>query len=144
MGKEEEKKKDILNILGQRLKTARKELELQQKDMAEALGISPSHLSEIEAGKSNPGAEFLLKLSEKFNISVEYIFHGRGNILYDEDGKFADIEYDFKSDVDDLDKLIWLLRNSPYFKLSVFSHATRLIHQEADVIKSSIKLNKKN
>ena len=135
-------KRDALIEVGKRIKLARKELRVQQKDVAEALGVSPSHLSEIEAGKSNPSTDFHLKLSELYNISVEYIFHGRGKMFYDDDLKLTEEEFDFKSDVDTLDKLIWLLRNSAYFKVAMLTHASKFAHLEEDVIKSSIKKNK--
>lgn len=132
----------VLITVGERIKLARKELHLQQKDVAEAIGVSASHLSEVESGKANPNAEFLKKLSEKYNISVEYIIHGRGEIFYSDGSNITDQPFDFKSDVDTLEKLIWLLRNSPYFKLTMLTQAMKFVHQEEDLIKSSIKKNK--
>lgn len=136
-------REELANV-GKRVKIARKAMRAQQKEVAEALGVSPSHLSEIESGKANPSTDFHLKLSEKYNISVEYIFHGRGNIFYEDDGKITETAFDFKTDVDTIDKMIWLLRNSPYFKNMMLGHASKFIHQEEDVIKSSIAKHQDN
>ena len=137
-------KREELADVGKRIKIARKAIHVQQKDMADALDVSPSHLSEIEAGKSNPSTDFHLKLSELYNFSVEYIFHGRGKMFYEDDGKITETAFDFKTDVDTLDKMIWLLRNSPYFKNMMLGYASKFIHQEEDVIKSSIAKHQDN
>jgi len=136
--------REALGNVGKRVKIARKALRVQQKELAEKLGISSSHLSEIESGKSNPSTDFHLKLSELYNISVEYIFHGRGKMFYEDDGKISETAFDFKTDVDTLDKMIWLLRNSPYFKNMMLGYASKFIHQEEDVIKSSIAKHQDN
>ncbi len=134
--------REKLSKIGQRVKTARKALRVPQKEMADKLGVSPSHLSEIESGKANPSTEFHLKLSDLYNISVEYIYHGRGNIFYEDDGKITDEPFDFKSDVDSTEKLNWLVKNSAYFKHLVLGYASKLIIQEESTIKESIKKNK--
>ncbi len=136
--------RDELSNVGKRVKIARKTLKVQQKEVAEALGISPSHLSEIESGKANPSTDFHLKLSKLYNISVEYIFHGRGNMFYEENGIINETAFDFKSDVDSIEKLLWLLKNSPYFKNMMLGHASKFTLQEEEVIKSSIAKNKEN
>ncbi len=130
---------ETLPNVGTRIKQARTSLHVQQKDAAAALGVSPSHISEVESGKSNPSAFFVYKLSLVYNISVEYIFHGRGKMIYEPDSKFSEEVYDFTSDVDTLEKLFWLAKNSPYFKVEMFRHATKFTITEEDVIKSSIK-----
>lgn len=135
-------KREKLADVGKRVKAARKALRVPQKEMADALGVSPSHLSEIEGGKANPSTEFHLKLSEKYNISVEYIYHGKGNIFYEDDGKITDEPFDFESDVDSIEKLNWLLKNSGYFKHLILGYASKLIIQEEKTIKESIKKTK--
>ena len=134
-------KREKLAEVGKRVKTARKALKVPQKEMADALGVSPSHLSEIESGKANPSTDFHLKLSDSYNVSVEYIYHGRGKIFYEEDGKITDEPFDFKSDVDSTEKLNWLLKNSGYFKHLVLGYASKLIIEDESVIKQSIKKN---
>lgn len=134
-------KKQSLPGVGQRVKEARRTLQLQQQEMAEAMGVSSGHLSEIESGKASPNTDFHIKLSNLYNISVEYIIHGRGDMFYDH-GKTKEKPFDFKSDVDTLEKLHWLLENSGYFRTSIMTYASKIIIEEEKVIKQSIKKSK--
>jgi transcriptional regulator with XRE-family HTH domain len=53
---------------------------LTQKQLAESLGISKSHLSEIESGKKNPTLEMLEKYSKTFNMPVSSIMFFSENL----------------------------------------------------------------
>jgi len=141
MSKKKEVKRGPLAEVGKRIKIARKARGIQQKVAAEALGVSPSHLSEIEAGKSNPSTDFHLRLSDLYNISVEYIFHGRGKMFYDEE-KPKEEEFDLSADVDSLEKLMWLAKNSHYFKMGMLLQATKFLHTDMEHIKISFDSNK--
>lgn len=56
-------------MLPRALKTIREIHQMQQSDLAERLGISKSHLSEVESGKKkNVSVELLKKYSEVFDI----------------------------------------------------------------------------
>ncbi len=131
-----------LAAVGKRIKKARKSLKLQQQEMAAAMGISPSHLSEIESGKANPGTDIHIKLANLYNISVEYIIRGQGQMLYDTDSKITDEPFDLKSDVDTLDKLNSLLKHSGYFRNAIFAYASKFIIQEESLIEKSIEKNR--
>ncbi|CAB1242381.1 SOS-response repressor and protease LexA [Clostridiaceae bacterium BL-3] len=52
----------------------RESLNMSQKDMASALGISSSFYIKIELGQRNPSFNFIKKMKEKFNINVDEIF----------------------------------------------------------------------
>ncbi|MBW4424857.1 helix-turn-helix transcriptional regulator [uncultured Nostoc sp.] len=47
--------------------------DLTQKQLAEKLGISKSHISEIESGKKTPSLELLNQYSKAFDIPVSSI-----------------------------------------------------------------------
>ncbi len=128
--------------IGNRLKQARKSLHIQQKDAALKLDVSAGHLSEIEAGKANASLDLLLRLAELYNISSEYIFSGRGEMFYDAAGKGREEPFDFTSDVDNMDDLLWLLKNSGYVKVSVMGYVSKLIIDEETVIKTSLRKKK--
>jgi putative transcriptional regulator len=48
----------------------RKEKKLNTKEIAQILGVSPTHYNDIENGKRNPSIELSLKISEFFNVPV--------------------------------------------------------------------------
>jgi transcriptional regulator with XRE-family HTH domain len=53
---------------------------LTQTQLAESLGVSKSHLSEIESGKKNPTIEMLEKYSDVFNMPVSSIMFFSENL----------------------------------------------------------------
>lgn len=110
--------------------------------MAEILDISPSHLSEIESGKANPNADFIMKLSKSYNISAEYLIHGRGDMFYDVHVKMTPEVFDFNGSVDTVEKLNWLVKNSPFFKVSILRLASVLLLEDEQLIKKSLDKNK--
>lgn len=58
-----------MNTLGQNLVAYRKRAGLNQKDLASALGISPTRLNYWEKGKAKPTIEFIEKIAETLSIS---------------------------------------------------------------------------
>jgi len=126
------------NTIGSRIKLIRKKLFLQQKDVAAAIGVSSSHLSEIESGKSSANADFILKLSVRYNVSVEYIFHGRGEIFYQDESKLTDDPFDFNGAVNSISDFNWLVKHSSYVRISAMAFVSKLLLTEEAEIKRSI------
>jgi transcriptional regulator with XRE-family HTH domain len=48
---------------------------LKQKDLADALGLSPSHLSEVESGKKQVTMELLEKYADYFKIPASSLLY---------------------------------------------------------------------
>ena len=69
--------------IGERVKEVRKALKFQQKEMAAGLKMSVSYLSEIESAHAKPGPEFFITFSGTYNVSLEYLLLGRGDMLCD-------------------------------------------------------------
>ncbi|WP_052126292.1 helix-turn-helix domain-containing protein [Ureibacillus massiliensis] len=63
--------------INERIKNLRKLLNLNQTTFAKAIGISQAALSDLEKGKSKPSIETLISISDKFNISIDWIIRGR-------------------------------------------------------------------
>ena len=60
------------DTLGKRLRAIRKERKLTQIEVAEAVGISRSHLAQIEGGK-DPGFRTFRDLAQFFNVSLDFL-----------------------------------------------------------------------
>jgi transcriptional regulator with XRE-family HTH domain len=60
-------------ILRQRLVDLRKEQKLSQDDVARAISVSKSQVSNWEQGKGNPSVENLIGLAKLFNVSTDYL-----------------------------------------------------------------------
>lgn len=63
--------------MGKRLRRTRTQLELTREQFAEAVGISPQFLAEIENGKKGMSADTLFKICNRFNLSADYILLGK-------------------------------------------------------------------
>jgi putative transcriptional regulator len=46
----------------------------KQKEFAEIIGVSVSHMCMLESGKRTPSLELAYKISDKFDLSVEDIW----------------------------------------------------------------------
>ena len=58
------------------LKTIRKEKNLNQQKVAMDLNTSRESLSYYENGKREPSLDLLKKMSEYFNVSIDYLITG--------------------------------------------------------------------
>lgn len=53
-----------------RLKALRLERKWTQADLASMLGVSPSHISEMEQGKKNPSRPLLAQMATIFHVPI--------------------------------------------------------------------------
>ena len=58
--------------LGIRIREKRKSMNIQQKDMAIAIGTATNHLSDIERGRKKPSLELLMRISSFLDTPVDY------------------------------------------------------------------------
>ena len=62
------------------VKATRQHLGMQQRDLAEAIGVSRQTLSLIEAGETVPSTQIALALARELGCRVEDLFSLRGEI----------------------------------------------------------------
>lgn len=62
--------------IGQRIRTRRKALKMNQAELAELLGISNNHMSSIENGKHSTKLETFLKLCECLKTTPNHLLLG--------------------------------------------------------------------
>lgn len=61
--------------IGRRIRQVRG-FDLTQGDFAEELGISQSQLSKYERGLMSPPADVLVRIKQKFKVSVDWLLTG--------------------------------------------------------------------
>lgn len=61
-----------MEILCKRLKKLREELNLSQEDVGRVIGVNKSAISYYEKGRNIPSIEYLAKLAEYYNKSLDY------------------------------------------------------------------------
>lgn len=60
-------------LLKERVRTLRKEMNLNQQELGEALGLSQKAISTIENGSRTTTIEKLVMLAEYFHVSTDYL-----------------------------------------------------------------------
>jgi transcriptional regulator with XRE-family HTH domain len=125
--------------IGLRLKTVRKKLQVQQKDMAATMKVAASYLCEIENGKGNPGPEFFVRLAGEYPINLHYLFMGVGEMLVDEEGKAKKQEIDVDDPVETVEQVARLIEDSVYLRNIVMTCVNKTLFEEKEIIKDNIK-----
>jgi transcriptional regulator with XRE-family HTH domain len=132
-------KENLIKGIGKRLQELRRILSLQQNEMAQAVGLTPGYLSEIENGhKSNPGIATFYKISRHYNVSLDYLVHGIGDMfLPDKDGDEKRRQDIFKG-LESIEDVTWLMKNSRFIKNTLLAYAVKMILENESVIKTEI------
>lgn len=63
------------HAVGQRIRHLRG-FQITQRELAERLGVSQGHLSYMERGEKEIGAEILLRIGREFGKSIEWLLMG--------------------------------------------------------------------
>lgn len=66
----------LIMSFGTRITNLRKNLKLTQQELADKLGISRAALSHYEKDRRDPDSDTLIKLSEFFDVSIDYLLKG--------------------------------------------------------------------
>lgn len=72
------------------LKLIRKERNVTQEELAELLGVSRQAISKWESGNGYPETEKLITISQKLNISIDYLLNDKSNIEQKGNRRFQD------------------------------------------------------
>jgi transcriptional regulator with XRE-family HTH domain len=131
-------KKEHLKELGKRLKTLREELGMNQKKFAAAIGISGSLLSQIETGQKNPVYEFLYKLMREYQVSLDWLFSGKGEMFLKRKPEVEAGEDKYIDEIESIDDLVWYLEHSNLFNLNVMGYSARFFFENEDHIKKEL------
>lgn len=59
--------------IGKRIREARKKKKLSQSELSELLNISPSHMSDIENGKTNIGLDIFMHITQILEVSADWL-----------------------------------------------------------------------
>jgi transcriptional regulator with XRE-family HTH domain len=132
------KKKHLID-LGKRLKKARMSLGLQQKEMAEGIGVKPPYISSLETGKrSNPSIALLFYLSRHYHISLDYLLHGTGEMFLPSEASDEEMDRYHYPDFNSIDFVVWLMRNSTFAKNNILGFVERFYIENEDFIKNKM------
>lgn len=72
-------------MMGLRIAALRRAAGWNQAELAQKLGISSSAVGMYEQGRREPAVDMLIKLSELFDVSIDYLVTGKTYTLRDRD-----------------------------------------------------------
>ena len=59
--------------MNEKLRRLRENMGLQQKEVADRLGVNPSAVTRWESGEKRPDLVNLVKLADLYNVSLDYL-----------------------------------------------------------------------
>ena len=131
-----------LKLIGERLQEIRKRFKLMQKDFAKDLGISPSSLCDIEAGKIKPRFELIHNLPKKFKVNILYLLYGTGDMfMHEEEEIFRQSEV-LETYRNWIKEFLFFFENSPMVRYAVMNYFISYINEHEGLIKIDIEKNK--
>ena len=69
--------------LGRRIRERRKSLGITQENLAQALNVTPQHISAIEKDKRVPSLSFVIRMAKELGVSIDYLVSGKEGIITD-------------------------------------------------------------
>src|SRR5688572_31947748 len=89
-----------MSSLGDRIKTLRLERELQQRQLAEKAGLTPSMVSQIESGRLTPSLNTVGKIAAALSVPIALLFDGQpaGSIHVTRQREYPAVSFDGTSE----------------------------------------------
>lgn len=87
-----------METTGQRLKKIRSKLHLSQEDFGHKLNLSRAGIAAVEADNNKFSQDVLCKLLLTFNVNINYLLGGKGNMFLTPN--FEDVEDEFTQKVE--------------------------------------------
>ena len=131
--------KDILMEIGSRIIDIRKKLRINQKEFAASLDMSPGYLSTIESGNGNPCVGFFFRLSMTYNVNLNYMFHGTGDMFINHEKKKPFEKIEFIDEIETIEDMRWLMDHSTLFRSTIIGFSNKFLYENEKIIKTSIK-----
>lgn len=140
------KKSEIVRALGLRLREIRRQMAMKQKDFAAAMGVSPTYLSDIEAGRTGPGFYFFYRSTKHLDINPLYLLHGKKPVFIKEMAEKKEEEsrpeperWDFGENKARVEEMLSYIERSPLVKFDILSYFSELIIEKQEIIASDIR-----
>lgn len=76
--------------IGLKIRERRQTLGMTQEQIANELEVNPSHISNIECGRSNPSLTALVKIANVLECSVDFFLSGEYTFVYKQEKTLDD------------------------------------------------------
>jgi transcriptional regulator with XRE-family HTH domain len=99
-------KPPVSSLLGQRIRTARRDANMSQGQLATSLSTTQSAISLYEAGQRSVGIDMLLNVARILNRPLHYFLGEDGDMLYVKDSDIAELIDELEKHPEDLPELL--------------------------------------
>ncbi len=141
MSDNKEVEQQTVTDFGDRLKDVRKKLKISQKDFAARMGITGGYMSEIEYGKAKPGFDFFIKVARLFDVNINWLLFGRGEMFFSEKEGIRSVEDDLSGHDEKVKEILRYFKKSPLVKFSVMAYAIKFLHDNEEAVKKDMESN---
>ena len=106
--------------------------------ISRVLGISTTHLSEIEKGKSKPCHDFFYNIVKNYQVNPYYLLFGEGEMFVGSNEKLETDIKKIKTGDKIIDELLYYFFNSPLVHNYLMYHFRTLFSEKKTVILDDI------
>ncbi len=133
-----------LEEIGKRLIKVREHLRLKQNQLAEDVGLSPSYLSDIEKGKSNPGFNFLMRLYRKYKVSLDWLLFNEGTMFCGSGLKECERlpGFSFGDQTKTVLEMMEIMNRSPFYFNFLLSQHIKFSYENEETISKDLEKHK--
>jgi transcriptional regulator with XRE-family HTH domain len=118
-----------LKKIGLRLKEVRQKLGFTLETIHEKMGHSKSFISEVENGKKKPALLYLYVLASRYNVNVNWLFTGHGEIFLKDT-----VKRDFGEDRERIEELLYHLEKYDIVRYSILKHFIQLKTEHKELL----------
>ncbi len=128
--------------IGDRCRAVRNHLKMTLKEVNNETGISRGYISDFERGRKLPTAKYLKHLSEKHNVSLDYIFKGHGKLI--KHGTWWPDGFDIMTGKCEVDEMLHYMLNikHAYFAMMMSFSKYKMVNEKL-IEKRLAKMDKK-
>lgn len=138
LGNDTSVSKNFVSSDKNKIKELRKSANLSQLKFAESLGVHQTAVSQWENGRTSPDIEIAKKISEKYNVTLDYLL-GNNNLhkneIINEDRLIFQDTFDIAKDIECIEKKLLNKQNHP-----IFFNGKKISDETAELILTQIKL----
>ena len=123
--------------LGERLAKVREYYGITQAKMAQELEISKANLFRLEKGEVVPNAIILKNLSTVFEVSIDWLLNGDGQMIRKK-GMVPKTEWDFGKDEPFMRKFIEVMYKVPMVRYEMLLHYNDYFKENEEAIRKTL------
>jgi transcriptional regulator with XRE-family HTH domain len=100
-------------------------------------------MSDIEAGKKNPGIDVIEKMHKIFNVNPSYLFTGEGDLfIQSKEEKKKEPEHtapiEQSNEMTMARKLTWYVMNIPVVRYAMLEAFRSYLHEKGDMVEEDV------